>query len=87
MATFYQPAGVRRRIVATALDFPSDLYALRGQIALRGGDPATDLVLVESRDGRTIDEDDMIAALDDETALLLFRPCSIGAGNCSISRG
>jgi kynureninase len=36
VATFYRPVNGRRRIVATALDFPSDLYALRGQIALRG---------------------------------------------------
>lgn len=71
VATFFQPTGARRKIVATALDFPSDLYALRSQIALRGGDPEADLVLVGSRDGRTIAEDDLIAALDETTALLL----------------
>ena len=70
-ATFYHPAGTRRKIVATALDFPSDLYALRSQIALHGGDPANDLVLVESRDGRTVEEADIVAALDDGVALLL----------------
>ncbi|HEU5432588.1 MAG TPA: kynureninase [Thermomicrobiales bacterium] len=63
-ATFYRPAPGRRAVVATALDFPSDLYALRGSIALRGGDPADDLRLVASRDGRTIDEADIVAALD-----------------------
>lgn len=72
VATFYQPAGRRCRIIASALDFPSDLYALRSQIALRGGDPERDLLLVASRDGRTIEEDDIIAALDDQTALLLL---------------
>lgn len=72
VATFYRPAGTRRRIVATALDFPSDLFALRSQIALRGGDPERDLVLVASRDGRTIAEDDLIAALGDDTAMLLL---------------
>ncbi len=72
VATFYRPEGARRKIVATALDFPSDLYALRSQIALRGGDPDRDLVLVESRDGRTVEEDDLIAALGDETAMLLL---------------
>lgn len=72
VATFYQPAGARRRIVATALDFPSDLYALRSQIALRGGEPAADLALVPSRDGRTIDEADIVAALDDTAALLVL---------------
>ncbi|MFN8514151.1 MAG: kynureninase [Chloroflexia bacterium] len=72
VATFYRPEGARRKIVATALDFPSDLYAFRSQIALRGGDPDADLVLVESRDGRTIEEDDLIAALGDDTALLML---------------
>src|SRR6478752_1153052 len=54
VATFFEPAGMRRKIIATALDFPSDIYALRAQIELKGGDPARDLVIVPSRDGRTI---------------------------------
>ncbi|HEU0113817.1 MAG TPA: kynureninase [Thermomicrobiales bacterium] len=62
-ATFYQPTPGRRAIVATELDFPSDLYALRGLIALHGGNPANDLRLVSSRDGRTVDEADIEAAL------------------------
>ncbi|HET8629312.1 MAG TPA: kynureninase [Thermomicrobiales bacterium] len=72
VATFYRPAGRRRKIVATALDFPSDLYALRSQLALRGADPEGDLVLVGSRDGRTIAEEDIVAALTDEVALLVL---------------
>ena len=72
VATFYRPAGGRRKIVATSLDFPSDLYALRSQLALHGADPAADLVLVGSRDGRTIDEADIIAALTDEVVILLL---------------
>jgi kynureninase len=70
--TFYRPEGKRRRILATALDFPSDVYALQSQIRLRGGDPDTDLVLVPSRDGRTIAEDDLIAAMTDEVSLVLL---------------
>jgi kynureninase len=72
VATFYRPSGRRRKIVATALDFPSDLYALAGQIRLHGGNPATDLVLVSSRNGRTIDEADIEAALDHEVALAVL---------------
>ncbi|HET7036260.1 MAG TPA: kynureninase [Thermomicrobiaceae bacterium] len=72
VATFYQPAGARRKIVATGLDFPSDVYALRGQLALRGADPDADLVLVASRDGRTVAEDDLIAAMTEEVALVLL---------------
>ncbi|MGN6564680.1 MAG: kynureninase [Thermomicrobiales bacterium] len=72
VATFYRPVGRRRKIVATALEFPSDLYALRSQLALRGADPDADLVLVPSRDGRTIATAEVIAALDETVALLLL---------------
>ncbi|HEV2528210.1 MAG TPA: kynureninase [Thermomicrobiales bacterium] len=72
VSTFYRPEGRRTRIVATALDFPSDIYALQGQIALRGGDPDRDLVAVGSRDGRTVDEDDLLAAMSDEVALVFL---------------
>ncbi len=72
VATFYRPEGHRRQIVASALDFPSDVYALQSQILLRGGDPGTDLVLVPSRDGRTLDEADLIAAMTDGVALVLL---------------
>lgn len=72
VSTFYQPDGARRKIVATALDFPSDVYALQSQIRLRGGDPERDLVLVSSDDGRTVEEEDLIAAMTDETALVLL---------------
>ncbi len=70
--TFYRPEGRRRKIVATALDFPSDIYALQSLIRLHGGDPDRDLVRVPSGDGRTIDEAAIIAALDDEIALALL---------------
>lgn len=72
VATFYQPQGERRKIVATSLDFPSDIYALQAHIRLHGGDEQVDLVLVPSTDGRTIDEDDIIAALQPDVALALL---------------
>jgi kynureninase len=72
LATFYRLAGERRKIVATALDFPSDVYALAGQIALHGGDPARDLLLVPSADGRTIAEAAIEAAFGPEVALALL---------------
>ena len=72
VSTFYQPAGKRTRILATELDFPSDIYALESQILLRGGDPASDLVRVASADGRTVSEDDLVAAMTDDVALALL---------------
>lgn len=72
IGTFYRPEGNRRKIIATALDFPSDVYAMQSQIRTLGGDPDRDLVLVESRDGRTVNEDDIIAALNDEASLVVL---------------
>jgi kynureninase len=72
VSTFYKPDGPRRKIVATEPDFPSDSYALQSQILLHGGDPARDLVEVPSRDGRTIDEADIVAAMTDEVALVML---------------
>lgn len=72
VATFYRPAGRRTKILADELNFPSDIYALQSQIRLKGGDPAADLVLAASRDGRTLAEDDLIAAMTDEVALVIL---------------
>jgi kynureninase len=71
VTTFYRPAGRRTKLVANTLNFPSDLYVLASQVRLRGLDPAEHLVLVGSRDGRTTDEDDLIAALDDAALLVV----------------
>jgi len=72
VATFYKPEGVRTQIVADALNFPSDIYALQSQLRLHGLDPAEHLIQVQSRDGRMIEEDDIIAAMTDEVALVIL---------------
>ncbi len=72
VAAFYDPAGTCRKIIAGRLDFPSDVYALQSQIALAGGDEQADLVLVPSRDGRTLSEDDVIDAMTREVALVIL---------------
>jgi len=72
LATFYRPSGSRRRILADELNFPSDLYAMQSHLALRGMDPGRDLILAASRDGRTISEEDLIAAMDETVALVVL---------------
>jgi len=72
VATFYRPEGKRKKILADELNFPSDIYALAAQIRLRGGDPDEDLILVESRDGRIVEEEDIVDAMSDEVALVLL---------------
>lgn len=70
--TFYRPGGKRTKIVADALDFPTDIYALKSAIRLRGLDPAEHLVLVPSRDGLTLDEREIAARFDATTALVFL---------------
>jgi len=70
LATFYRPEGRRSVIVADELNFPSDLHAVRGQIEQRGLDPGTHLRVVRSRDGRTLEEADVEAAIGDDVALV-----------------
>ena len=72
VSTFYRPDGNRTKILATGLDFPTDVYALQSQLRLHGLDPNAHLSLVPSRDGRTIEEDDLIAAMGGEVALLFL---------------
>ncbi len=67
--TFYRPAGRRTKILADELDFPTDIYALKSVLKLRGLDPAEHLVLARSRDGRTLDEREIARAMDEDVAL------------------
>lgn len=72
VSTFYQPSGNRTKIMATDLDFPTDIYALQSQLRLKGYDPETHLIRVASRDGRMIEEDDIIAAMSEEISVILL---------------
>jgi len=72
LATLYQPAGSRVRILADELAFPSDLYALQSHLRLRGRDPRADLVRVPSRDGLTLAEQDLADAMTGDVALAVL---------------
>ncbi len=58
----------RHTIVTDALNFPSDLYVLEGAAALLGEEHR--VVVVPSRDGITIDDEDLDAAITEDTALV-----------------
>ncbi|MDL2235078.1 kynureninase [Christensenellaceae bacterium OttesenSCG-928-L17] len=71
VATFYKPTATRYKIVIDELNFPTDRYAVVSQLALHGkGEEA--LKVVTSRDGRTIEEADIIAAMADDVALIFL---------------
>ena len=71
-ATFYKPSGNKTKILADELNFPSDIYALKSQLALKGYNPDEHLVQVKSRDGRFLEEEDIIEAMTDDIALIVL---------------
>ncbi|WP_232698291.1 kynureninase [Brevibacillus daliensis] len=72
LATFYKPEGKRTKIMANELDFPTDIYAIQSQLRMHGYDHEKHLIRIKSRDGLTIAEDDIIAAMSDEIAVIIM---------------
>lgn len=72
VASFYRPVGLRTKIVADELNFPSDLYAISSQLSLHGFNAEEHMKLVKSRDGHTLQEEDIIEAMTDDVALIVL---------------
>jgi kynureninase len=70
VATLFRPQGARKKILASSLEFPTDIYALKSQLRLRGLDCLQDLVLVGGAEDGIIDESDLISAMTEETAMV-----------------
>jgi kynureninase len=69
LATFFQPDERKNKILMDDLTFPSDRYAVESQLQLKGLDPETHLVLVRSQDGKSLEENDIIAKMRDDVAV------------------
>ena len=54
LVSFYNPKGSRKKIICESKAFPSDRYALLSQIEFHGGNPETDLIEIEPRDGEEL---------------------------------
>ncbi len=72
ISTFYNPTPEKNKILADEIDFPTDIYALRSQMALRGFDPQNDLILVPSKDGMNLEENKIIEMMQDDIALVFL---------------
>ena len=76
MATFFRPAGSRRKILIEDGAFPSDTYAAQTQLALHGIDPGDGLIRFAPRVGeallRTEDLIELIERRGSEIALVLL---------------
>lgn len=72
LSTFYKPTKERYKILVDDLNFPTDIHAAKSQVKLNGLDPADAIKVVKSRDGKIIEEDDIIEALTDDVAVALL---------------
>ncbi len=72
LATFYRPEGNRTKILMDNLTFPSDRYAVESFMKTKGYDPKDHLVIFESVDGKTLDENAIVDAMDEEVSLILL---------------
>ncbi|MGP4066493.1 kynureninase [Oceanobacillus sp. M65] len=71
-ATFFNPKGKRTKILADELNFPSDIYAIKSQLELKGVDPEEHLVQVKSKNGNTLETTDIVAAMTEDIALIIL---------------
>ena len=62
-----RPAGARKRIVCTAMDFPSMVYLYRAQEAA-----GFELCVVPAEDDLTVSTDRVLEAIDESTAVVAF---------------
>ncbi len=72
ISSFYEPTPGRYRILADELNFPSDLYALKSQIRLKGYNPEEALILVRANNMGLIEEDSIIQQMTDDVAIAFF---------------
>lgn len=72
IATFYKPKDKRTKILVDEFIFPTDMYAVKSQLVLRGIKPEHNLIVIKSRNKRLINEDDIISNMTDEVALILL---------------
>ncbi len=72
LATLYQPTKERYKIIVDELNFPTDIYAVKSILKLKGFNVDDAMVTIRSDDGRTIDEEDVIQEMKDDVALILL---------------
>lgn len=72
LATFYKPTKERYKIIVDELNFPTDIYAVKSMLNLKGYKIEDALIEIKSRDGRTICEEDIISKMADDVALILL---------------
>ncbi|MDQ3626371.1 MAG: aminotransferase class V-fold PLP-dependent enzyme, partial [Verrucomicrobiota bacterium] len=73
LATLYKPRARRTKVLIDAHSFPTDRYALRSHIQLRGLDPDEQIVIAPAGESRFLDEGEIEKALKNpELQMALF---------------
>ncbi|ALA52202.1 kynureninase [Shouchella clausii] len=72
VSSFFRPEGKKTKILADELNFPSDIYALKSQLHLQGFDPEEHLIQVKSDNGHLLNEEDIIAEMKEDIALIVL---------------
>lgn len=72
ISSFYTPKDHRSKILADELNFPSDIYAMKSQIVLKGFEPDKALIQVKSDDGHTFNTKTIIDHMTDDIALIVL---------------
>jgi len=74
LSTLYKPGAKRRKVLIDANSFPTDRYALRSHLRLRGLDPDENIVIAPAGDSRFLDEAELEKALSDQTLQMALFP-------------
>ncbi|WP_422124780.1 kynureninase [Planococcus sp. X10-3] len=72
LSTLFKPTSERSVVLVDELNFPSDIYAVESHIRLRGLDPATAMRKITSRDGYTLELEDILEQLTEDVAVVLL---------------
>ena len=74
LATLYRPDANRRKVLIDVHSFPTDRYALRSHLRLRGLDPDENIVVVPANESRFLEESRIEEALKDPTLQMALFP-------------
>jgi kynureninase len=72
LGTFYHPSGGKTKILADEKNFPSDIYALKSHLKMRGYNPDQHLILVPAEPDGLISEKRILENMNEEITLALF---------------
>lgn len=70
LSTLFGPSGDRTAILTDGISFPSDLYAVKSHLRLRGLSDSEHRIVAPT--GRLVDEVDLVDAMREDVALALF---------------